>query len=49
MLNLTWLVRKTNGEWYVVTIGLNDPGAPIANESLALRTALGIFDLLATE
>jgi beta-lactamase class A len=47
VLNLTWLVHAQSGARYFVSIGLNDPSAPIADEAAALRTALGIFDLLA--
>jgi beta-lactamase class A len=49
VLNLTWLVHAQGGARYFVSIGLNDPGAPIADETAALRTALGIFDLLAAD
>jgi beta-lactamase class A len=49
VLNLTWLVHAQSGARYFVSIGLNDPGAPIADEAAALRTALGIFDLLAAD
>jgi hypothetical protein len=49
VLNLTWLVHAQSGARYFVSIGLNDPGAPIADETAALRTALGIFDLLAAD
>lgn len=46
VLNLTWLVHAQSGARYFVNIGLNDASAPIADEDTALRTALGIFDLL---
>jgi hypothetical protein len=49
VLNLTWLVHAQSGSRYFVSIGLNNPSAPIADEAAALRTALGIFDLLAAE
>lgn len=49
VMNLTWLVHAQSGSRYFVSIGLNDPSAPIADEASALRTALGIFDLLAAE
>jgi hypothetical protein len=49
VLTLTWLVHAQSGARYFVGIGLNDPGAPIADEAAALRTALGIFDLLAAQ
>jgi hypothetical protein len=47
VLNLTWLVHAQSGARYFVSTRLNDPSAPIADETGALRTALGIFDLLA--
>lgn len=49
VLELTWLVHARSGSRYFVSIDLNDPSAPIADETQALRTALGIFDLLAAE
>ncbi len=49
VLQLTWLVRDRNDEWYVVALTLNDTSRPIADEELALATAMGLFDLLAAE
>jgi beta-lactamase class A len=49
VLQLTWLVRDSNGVWNVVALSLNDVSAPIADEELALSTALGMFELLAAE
>lgn len=49
VLHLDWLVHAASGARYFVSVGLNDATAPISDEAAALRTALGIFDLLATE
>ncbi|HTV25137.1 MAG TPA: serine hydrolase, partial [Polyangiaceae bacterium] len=49
VFNMTWLVHARSGARYFVSIGLNDASAPIADETTAFRTALGIFDLIALE
>ena len=40
VLNLSWLLRSNGGEWYVLTMGWNNPDAPLDNsrfEVLAQR------------
>ena len=49
VLHLDWLVHAASGTRYFVSLGLNDATALISDETPALRTALGIFDLLAAE
>ncbi|HVZ34612.1 MAG TPA: serine hydrolase, partial [Polyangiaceae bacterium] len=46
VLQLAWLVHHRDGTRYFVSVGTNDTGAAI-DETPVLRTALGIFDLLA--
>jgi beta-lactamase class A len=46
VLNLTWLVERHDGARFFVSLGLNDPTAPILDNASVLRTALAIFDLL---
>ena len=49
VMHLNWLVHAASGARYFVSVGINDATAPISDEGPALRTALGIFDLLAAE
>ncbi|HEU4577842.1 MAG TPA: serine hydrolase [Polyangiaceae bacterium] len=46
VLNLTWLVERRDGERFFVTIGLNDPSAPILDIGSVMSSALDIFQLL---
>ena len=46
VLNLTWLVERRDGARFFVSIGLNDPSAPILDVSSVLHSALDIFELL---
>lgn len=46
VLNLTWLVERADGKRLFVTIGLNDPAAPILNTAEVFRAAAAIFELL---
>jgi beta-lactamase class A len=48
VLNLTWFVERRDGARFFVSLGLNDPTAPILDNASVLRTALAIFDLLGT-
>jgi len=48
VLNLTWLVERRDGARFFVSIGLNDPKAPILDTTSVLYSALDIFDLLGT-
>ncbi len=36
MINLTWLLRRTDDRWFVLTIGLNNPDADI-DQNAVLR------------
>jgi beta-lactamase class A len=47
VLNLTWLVERRDGAQFFVSIGLNDPSAPILDTDSVLQSALDIFELLA--
>ena len=46
VLNLTWLLRRSDGRWFVATAGLNNPDAAIADIPAVLLTQAAI-DLLA--
>lgn len=46
VLNLTWLAERRDGERFFVTIGMNDPSAPILDTGTVLSSALDIFQLL---
>jgi hypothetical protein len=48
-LQLSSLVRAKDATWKFVGLSFVDPDAVIADELLAFVTALGRFDLLATE
>jgi beta-lactamase class A len=48
VLNGTWLLRRDDGRWFVVTASLNDTTRAI-DEPRAIGLATGIFDLLAKE
>jgi beta-lactamase class A len=48
VLQLTWLVHHRDGTRYFVSLSANDTQAPV-DETPALRAALGIFDLLASD
>lgn len=46
VINLSWLVQRQTGEWFVVTASWNDAGAPVDNarfQMLALRL-VGLVD-----
>jgi len=47
VLHLSWLVHSASGARYFVSLGFNDPTAPI-DEDAPLPIAAGIFDLLAS-
>ena len=46
VLNLTWLVQRDDGKWFVVSLGWADPETPVALEQgVALATqAFGLLD-----
>ena len=46
VINLTWLAERRDGSRFFVSIGLNDPTAPILDTGTVLRSALDIFQLL---
>jgi hypothetical protein len=48
VINLTWLAERNDGARFFVSIGLNDPMAPILDTNTVLRSALDIFQLLDT-
>jgi beta-lactamase class A len=49
VLNLTYLLRRADGKWFVVTFGLNsDEGGTVSEDKLA-GVALGVIDLVAAE
>jgi beta-lactamase class A len=46
VLNRTWLLRRTDGRWFVLTAGLNDPDVPLASGT-ASQLLIAAADLLA--
>ncbi len=46
VFNLTWLLRRMDGRWFVVTAGLNDPVSYI-DQHATKALMLGVADLLA--
>jgi hypothetical protein len=48
VLNLSWLLRRDDGRWFVLIMGFNDPKGAV-EESKVLGLTSGIFGLLAQE
>lgn len=46
VFNRTWLLRRTDGRWFVLTAGLNDPEVPVASGTAA-QLLVAAADLLA--
>ena len=36
VLNMSWLLRNGSGQWYVATLGWNDPAAPVSSTTMEL-------------
>jgi hypothetical protein len=47
VMNGTWILRRADGRWFVVTLGLNGP-SPL-DEGIVVGLAHGVIDVLATE
>ncbi len=45
VLNLTWLLRRTDGQWFVVTAGFNAPEGAV-DETAAIGIVTGLVDLV---
>ena len=48
VINLTWLLKRKDDRWFVVTLGVNDTKKAVG-EDLATSFALGVIELLAKE
>jgi beta-lactamase class A len=46
VLNLSWLLQRADGRWFVLTAGLNDPNHPL-DENAAVQLMQSAADLLA--
>ncbi len=46
VLNLTWLLRRADGRWFVLTLGLNEP-AHAFDQGGAFRLIAPVASLLA--
>jgi beta-lactamase class A len=46
VLNLTWLLQRADGRWFVLTVGLNDPEQPL-DENAAIQLLQATIGLLA--
>jgi hypothetical protein len=47
VLNLTWLLQRADGRWFVLTVGVNDPTRAIDPDGV-LRLVAPAAALLAT-
>jgi len=48
VMNLTWLLRRTDGTWFVVVIGVNDETKAV-DEGLVVNAAAGTLQILGAE
>ena len=46
VLSLNWLVERADGKRLFLSIGLNDPAAPILDPAGVFRAAVAAFELL---
>lgn len=49
VLNLTWLLRRDDDKWFVVSLGFNSSADPLPDEMKVLGFAKGVIDVLAAE
>lgn len=49
VLNLTWLLRRDDDKWFVVSLGFNSSSDPLPDELKVLGFAKGVIDIVAAE
>ena len=49
VMNLTWLLRRDDDKWFVVSLGFNATAAPVFEDAKIIGYATGLIELVGRE